>query len=82
MTKAKQKEKALWKIESRINNMMYALDIPCLEMYDAATCAEIRLVWQLEIISKEERENLEVEEMETYFTRKRQLESNELENIA
>lgn len=75
MTKAKQKEKALYKIESRIGNMLGALDLPCLEMYDAAICAEIRLVWQLEIISKEERDDLEVAEMENYFTRKKELES-------
>ena len=74
MTKAKQKEKAIQKIESRINNMNIALDLNCLEQFDAAICSQIRLVWQLEIITKEERDDLNIKEMETYFSRKKELE--------
>ena len=74
MTKAKMKEKAIDKIESRICHMNGAQDLPCLELYDAAISSQIRLVWQLEIISKAERDVLEIKAMEKYFSKKRELE--------
>ena len=77
MTKAKQKEKALDKIMARTRNMKNALDLQCLEEYDASICAMIRLSWQLEIITKEERDALEVAEMEAYFARKNELRKEE-----
>lgn len=74
MTKAKQKEKALDKIEARIRNMSNAQDLMCLELYDAAISSMLRLTWQLDIITREERDNLEIFQCENYFATKKQLE--------
>lgn len=74
MTKAKQTETAISRIESKINSMSNALDLPCLEMYDAAIGAMIRLTWRLEIITKEDRDRLDVMQCEAYFAIKKQLE--------
>lgn len=75
MIKAKQKETALYKIERRICNMSNTQDLQCLEEYDASISAMIRLTWQLEIISKQERNDLEIKVMEMYFMQKNKLKS-------
>lgn len=77
MTKAKQTETAINRIESKIRSMTNALDIPCLEMFDATIGGMIRLVWRLEIIDREERDALEVMQCESYFKRKKELEEAE-----
>ena len=74
MTKANMKEKAKTKIENRINSMGNALDLTCLEMYDSSVAAMIRLTWQLELITKQERDELEIKAMDRYFEVKKRLE--------
>lgn len=74
MTKVKMKEKATSKIESRIFSMSNAQDLTCLEMYDSNVAAMIRLTWQLELITKEERDDLELKAMYKYFDVKNNLE--------
>lgn len=74
MTKVNMKEKAKMKIENRINSMDNALDLTCLEMYDSSVAAMIRLTWQLELITKQERNELEIKAMDRYFEVKKRLE--------
>lgn len=77
MTKAKQKETAINRITRRIDNIQTAQDLQCLEYFDASISAMIFLSWRLEIITKEERENLEGLLCDKYFMIKHKLENTE-----
>lgn len=67
MTKAKQTETAISRIENKINSMNNSQDLTVLEYYDSAICAMIYLSWRLEIITKEERQRLEGLQCDEYL---------------
>ena len=74
MTKANQKIKTMELINSGIHRIQLAYDMPHLDRADLEVDTLIKQSWLLEIISKAERDFLEVKAMDAYYTKKNELE--------
>ena len=74
MTKAQQTATATEKIESRIRNMAHAADMEALDLYDYVIQSEIFLLYQIEVITKNERYRLENMQIDAYIKKREELE--------
>ena len=75
MTKAKQKALAIDRIENRIKNMQNVDNLETLEMYDFVIETQIHLLFQLEIITEQERYTLENKQIDVYIAKRDEVKS-------
>ena len=75
MTKAQQKALAIDRIENRIKNMQNVDNIETLELYDFCIETQIHLLFQLEIITEQERYTLENKQIDAYIAKRDEVKS-------
>lgn len=74
MTKAKQKETALDLISGYIRRIPGTLDRASLDYHDDIITGMLRLAYKTGIITKQELDEIDIQQMEAYCTRKKELE--------